>query len=69
MAQFQITIEIADEPVAGHALNKVSAKFGSAEGAIVDRIARANQATYPNHKFDPVEILVKTIRAAVEAAE
>lgn len=68
MASLQITIEIADDVVAGHALN-TSRRFGQTQGDILNRIALANAATYPKHDFDQVDILVKTIAAAVQAAE
>lgn len=68
MAQLQITIEIADTPVAGHALNKLK-KYGTAEASVIDRIGRANSATFPDHKYRPTEILIQAIAAAVIVAE
>ena len=69
MSKITIQIEIADEPVDGHSLDKLSAKFNPTTAAIVDRIGHANQATFPSHRYDPVDVLVKTIAAAVHSAE
>lgn len=55
MASLQITIEINDEPVAGHALNKLK-KYGTDEASVIDRIGRANSTTFPDHKYRPTEI-------------
>ena len=69
MASLQITIEIDGDPVAGHALNKVVSKFGQSEGEIVDRIGRANQATFPHFEYDPEVIVLQAVAAAVAVAE
>ena len=69
MASLQITIEIDDEATPGYALDKLSRIAGDDVGAILDRIGRANQATFPGHKYEPVDIILKTVAAAVIVAE
>ena len=58
---------IDDEAVEGYALDKLQVDFGNAVAAIVDRVARANAATYQNYEYDPVAIFVKTVAAAIQA--
>lgn len=69
MASVTITLELSDEPVDGHTLDKLAARYSPTAAAIVDRIGQANQASFPSHRYDPVDVLVKTIAAAVESAE
>ncbi len=64
---YEFLINDEGTEVAGHALNKLKSEFGDTTAAIVDRVARANAATFPNHKYDPVTIFVKTVAAAIVA--
>ena len=69
MAQLQITVEIADEPVGGYQLEKLRTIFGESAGTVLGRIVSANAATYPRFEVDAVKVLTATIAAAVTAAE
>jgi len=69
MATLQITISIDDEPLEGHQNNKLVRSFGETDGAILGRVVRANEQTFPRFKVDPVAVLVATIAEAVTAAE
>ncbi len=69
MAQLQISIEIADTPTTGYALDKLRAKFGDANAVILDRVIQANAASFPRFEVDSELLIGQVLAAAVALAE
>ena len=68
MPQLQITINIDDNAVEGHQLNKLAKDFGEDDASILGRIAGSNQDA-AGHRAEPSVIALKAIAAAVRSAE
>ena len=68
MSTITIQIEIDDNVVEGHQLNKLAKDFGEDDASILGRIAKANQGA-AGHRAEPVAVALKAIFRAVRAAE
>lgn len=58
---------IDDAPIQGYALTKLATQFGDDAAASIDRVARANAATFPSFEYDPVLLFIKAVTAAIQA--
>ena len=68
MASLTITIQIADEPLTGHQLNKLAKDFGEDDASILGRIAGANSDA-AGHRAEPSVVVLKALCESVRAAE
>ena len=69
MATLSIQITINDTANDGFATQKLSRQLGSDSGAILSRIAAANRGIHGNQSDDDIAVILKSLVAAVAAAE